>query len=708
MALKGLNLFTNNFQTSRSALTCTYKCGNACFNECGNQTDNVYFGDLMSRRNALKAGSLAVVSVGGAAALTAVSAPAAAAQTSSRGLQSSNGNSSSSFGTGSSDVKFASLPGMQFESVAPNSEDAVVIPAGYDQSVLIAWGDPVIEGAPAFDADNQTAEAAAQQFGFNNDFAGLFEHPSDPNRMVYVCSHEYTTEPQMFPDWNEESPSAEHVNIGIAAHGQTILEVEKVPGSGDLKRAFGPLNRRITGETEHTFTGPAAGTELLKTSEDPTGMSVRGTLNNCAGGVTPWGTYLSGEENYNQYFTGGGALTGLNLEYGQRLGVKQSGQSERGWELHHDRFDLAKEPNEFNRFGYIVEIDPFDPDSTPIKHTALGRFKHEAGTVHIAEDGTVVIYSGDDERFEYIYKFVSSRKMIEGDKAHNMGILSEGTLYVASLEGNSPESEFDGSAALPDDGAFDGTGTWHKLLTATADGDDVSHVDGFTAAEVAVYTRLAADKVGATKMDRPEDFETNPVTGLTYLALTNNKYRGVQSESTRWNWEEATEYAPVEANKNGLVMEMDDDHAGESFTWNLLLVCGDPEEAYTYFGGFDKSKVSPISCPDNLAFDSHGNLWISTDGNALGSNDGLYAVGLEGEQRGELKCFLTVPKYAETCGPIVQDERVLVNVQHPGEGGDATFANPTSHWPDGGSSVPRPAVSVVWKTKGGKMIGIDR
>ena len=160
------------------------------------------------------------------------------------------------------------------------------------------------------------------------------------------------------------------------------------------------------------------------------------------------------------------------------------------------------------------------------------------------------------------------------------------------------------------------------------------------------------------------------------------------------------EYAPVKENKNGLVMEIEDDHAGEKFTWNLLLVCGDPKEANTYFGGFDKEKVSPISCPDNLAFDSHGNLWISTDGNALDSNDGLYAVTVDGETRGELKCFLTVPAGAETCGPIVDDDRVMVNVQHPGEADDATFENATSHWPDGGNSTPRPAVVVVWKKDG--------
>lgn len=594
---------------------------------------------------------------------------------------------------------------MQFEAVAPNTEDKVVVPAGYSTGVLIAWGDPVYEDAPEFDPHNQTAAAAERQFGFNNDFAGLMEHPTDSNRMVYVCSHEYTTEPHMFPGYDIDNPTDEQINIGIANHGHTILEVSKVEGTGELKREFGPLNRRITGNTEFVATGVAAGSDLLKTSTDSTGTKIQGTFNNCAGGMTPWGTFLSGEENFDQYWANAASVEDERAaEDLKRFGVPEE-ESERKWERAHDRFDLAKEPNEINRFGWIVEIDPLNPDSTPVKHTSMGRFKHEAGSIHVTEDGTVVCYSGDDARFEYIYKFVSSKKIVEGDLEHNMTILDEGTLYVAVLEGNSPEQEITGTGQLPGDGEFDGTGTWEPLLTVTADGAE-SHVDGFSPEEVAVYTRLAADEVGATKMDRPEDFETNPVNGKVYLALTNNKYRGATGDDAEKALEDVMEYAPVRENKNGLVMELDDDHAGTEFTWNLLLVCGDPEEANTYFGGFDKSKVSPISCPDNLAFDSYGNLWISTDGNALGSNDGLYAVGLEGENRGQVKCFLTVPVAAETCGPIIDDQRVIVNVQHPGEEDEATFENPGSHWPEGGNAVPRPAVAVTWREDGNK-IGVE-
>lgn len=686
MGLKGLNLFTS----SRTKQTCTYKCGNACFGACANESDNEYFGDI-TRRSALKAGAVTVLAVGGASALAACSPSG----------QKDSGSAGSSSSAKAAPAK--SLKGMQFKAVEPNTKTEVVVPEGYEQKVLIAWGDPVIEGAPEFDIDKQTAEAQEKQFGFNCDFAGLLKHPSDDKRMVYVCSHEYTTEPNMFKGYDAKNPTEEQFKIGLAAHGHTILEVSKVEGSGELKREFGKLNRRITATTPFKVTGPAAGSDLLKTAADPEGKTVLGTLNNCSGGLTPWGTMLSGEENFDQYFGNADNLSDEDAKKKlKRFGIKGT-ETERKWERFDDRFDVSKTPNEPNRFGWLVEIDPMDPTSTPVKHTAVGRYKHEAGNIHITKDGTVVCYSGDDERNDYLYKFVSTRKFKEGDKENNLKILDEGTLYVAQFEGNSPKEEIDGSGALPKDGAFDGKGKWIKLLTAKEDGSAESHVEGMKADEVAVWTRIAADKVKATKMDRPEDVEVSPKTGLVYVALTNNKYRGAVEDGK--NYPGVEEVAPVKENKNGLVLEMDDDHAGESFSWNLLLVCGDPKEAYTYFGGFDKTKVSPISCPDNIAFDTHGNLWISTDGNALKSNDGLYACAVEGENRGELKCFLTVPKGAETCGPIVTDERVLVNVQHPGEGDDASADKPAMHWPDGGNSVPRPAVVVVWPKKG--KVGVD-
>ncbi|MET7443067.1 alkaline phosphatase PhoX, partial [Streptomyces sp. NPDC005568] len=274
--------------------------------------------------------------------------------------------------------------------------------------------------------------------------------------------------------------------------------------------------------------------------------------------------------------------------------------------------------------------------------------------------------------------------------------LDEGTLYVARLTGDSPAAEFDGTGKLPSDGEFDGSGTWIPLATATAHGA-VSHVEGMTAEEVFVFTRLAGDKVGATKMDRPEDIQPSPHTGKVYVALTNNSNRG------KTGYAPADEANPRNANKHGHILELTERRGraeSTDFAWSLFLVAGDPADPATYFAGFPKDRVSPISCPDNVAFDPHGNLWISTDGNQLGSHDGLFGVATRGERRGELKQFLTVPTGAETCGPLVQDRRVLVAVQHPGEIDGATVEKPASVWPDGPGTIVRPAVVAVWRADG--------
>jgi secreted PhoX family phosphatase len=503
----------------------------------------------------------------------------------------------------------------------------------------------------------------------------------------------------MFRGYNKDVPTDEQIAITMAAHGLTVVQVEGESGTGKLTTAFGKYNRRITATTEFTLIGPAAGSEFVKTSADQTGTKVLGTFANCSGGVTPWGTVLSGEENFHGYFANGDKVTETAEKRVKRYGFT-AGKTLNQWERADKRFDMAQEPNEANRFGYVVEVDPWDPTSTPIKHSAMGRLKHEGATIYVTKNGDVVSYTGDDEKFDYMYKFVSSRKIQSGtgpaSMRHNLTILDAGTLYVAQLAGNHAD-KIDGNGAVPSDKGFTGTGKWLPLLETGDDGKGKSLVDGMSAAEVAVFTRLAADKVGATKMDRPEDFEANPYTGKVYVALTNNDNRGKDGKQG------ADEANPRNLNKNGQILEIDDDHAGTEFTWSLLLVCGDPAAADTYFAGFDKTKVSPISCPDNLAFDPYGNLWISTDGNALKSNDGLFSVVLEGANRGETKQFLTVPRGAETCGPIVTESRVMVCVQHPGEADDATPENPLSHWPDGGDKQPRPSVAVVWKKNGGRI-----
>ncbi|MET0899378.1 MAG: PhoX family phosphatase [Mycobacterium sp.] len=687
MAIVPLNLFVNhNGKSSRQRVTCLYKCGDQCAHPAPNATDNEYFGDIvqaMSRRRALKAAGVTVLAVGAGSALAACSSDESptAATTSSN-----------------APAEPEPSPGMNFTAVAPNSEDAVVIPDGYQQAVVISWGDPVLPGAPAFDVNAQTAAAQRGQFGFNNDFAGLLPVEGSPNRFLLVVNHEYTTETFMHPGYNADAPTREQFDIGVAAHGLTVVEVERTPQG--LTPVMGRYNRRLTADSPFTLTGPAAGTDFVKTAADPTGRTVLGTVNNCSGGVTPWGTVLSGEENFNSYFgaaEGAPAPNPVDADRLDRYGVKLEA-TERKWETFDPRWDVTKAPNEVNRFGYVVELNPWDPESAPIKHSALGRFKHEAANIYVTDDGTVVAYSGDDERFDYMYKFISSKKMRKGSDpaamAHNLTILDEGTLYVAKLGSDIPAGEIDGSGTLPSTGSFAGTGTWIPLLRSGAGGQAESLVDGISPQEVAVFTRFAADKAGATKMDRPEDFEANPKTGKVYVALTNNNERGVDGEPG------ADAANPRNDNKSGQVLEITDDHAGTSFTWDLLLVCGDPAAADTYFGGFDKAKVSPISCPDNLAFDSHGNLWISTDGNALDSNDGLFAVALDGPNRGETKQFLTVPLGAETCGPIITDDLVTVCVQHQGENDDNSIDDPQSRWPEGGNGTAKPSVVAVWKDGG--------
>ncbi|MEV0771621.1 PhoX family protein [Nocardia salmonicida] len=684
MSPKPLALFVkHDGQSARAALTCEYKCGNACFHEVPNTSNGEYFGDIvagLNRRGLIKGGAAVVLGVGAMSVLAAC------------------GDDSS--GTGSTPAGSPGT-GTGFTAVAPNKEDAVVIPDGYEQSVLIRWGDAVVEGAPAFDFDSQTPEAAAKQFGYNCDFAGLLPIEGQADKYLLVVSHEYSTEPMMFRGYKKDAPTRAQFDIALASHGLSVVEVHGQSGSGKLTPAFGKYNRRITATTEFEVRGPAAGSALLKTKADPAGTKVLGTLNNCSGGVTPWGTVLSGEENFNQYFGNAASVTEpVAAARLKRYGIEGTA-SERKWETFDPRFDVAAEPNEVNRFGYVVEVNPWDASSAPVKHTSLGRFKHEAATIHVTGDGSVVAYSGDDERFDYMYKFVSTKKVQSGVGAssmrHNMTILDEGTLYVAKLTGDHA-AEIDGSGKVPN-GGFTGKGQWIPLLETGADGKGKSLVDGMSAEEVAVFTRQAGDKVGATKMDRPEDFETNPKTGKVYVALTNNTNRAADGKPG------VDEANPRKLNKNGQVLELTDNHTGTDFTWTLLLVCGDPATADTYFSGFDKTKVSPISCPDNLAFDPYGNLWISTDGNALKSNDGLFSVVLDGPDRGETKQFLTVPRGGETCGPVITEKQVLVCVQHPGEGDDATTDKPLSNWPDGGTTQPRPSVAVVWKKNGGR-IGI--
>ncbi|MEW9872695.1 PhoX family phosphatase [Arthrobacter sp. HS15c] len=667
----------------RSAVTCALKCDNACAGDVCNTSSNSYFRDIasatMSRRAALGFGAAGALAVVLGSAVTSAQ-PATAAGLSPAAKE----------GFGTSKLKFTAI-----DSIAADV-DAVTVPEGFTWQPVIRWGDPIFNDAPAFDLANQTAAAQEKQFGYNNDYTDILEVPgSNGRRALLFANHEYTNENIMFP---ATMPAADVRAVGQAAHGLTVVELERKNKNKPWSYVQGAgLNRRYLNSTVYELTGPVAGSPLVKTVADPTGRAIKGTLGNCSGGTTPWGTILSGEENFNGYFVSPG-MSASDKRYGLT-----SNATARKWERDDPRFDTrnAGYENEANRFGWIVEVDPFDPTSTPKKHSALGRFKHEGANVIVADSGHVVAYSGDDERFDYLYKFVSAGKYREGDRAHNMTLLSAGNLYVAKFTGNSPAGEITGTGAVPADGSFDGIGEWLPLVV-----DGASAVPGMTVEEVLVYTRLAADKVGPTKMDRCEDVQPSLHTGKVYVACTNNSDRGKVGK------EGATEINPRNANRDGHIVEITEtgDQTSTTFTWNLLMVCGDPAQGdVTYFSGFPVDQVSPISCPDNLAFDSVGNLWISTDGapSGIGRADGLFKVTLDGAERGKVEQFLAVPRDGETCGPIIHDDErtVFVSVQHPGE--DGSFDAPNSYFPDyvaagttpapGQVRAPRPSVVQVFR-----------
>ncbi len=664
---------------NRSAMTCKYRCNNACDHPEPNQSGNPHIGDILaatiSRRSVLKGGAA------GAAALVATAAGgslAAAATSADR-----------------RDHRAGRISHLDFSPVPPNRRDNVTVPHGYRYDVVVRWGDPVVAGAPAFDAYRQTPESQAAQFGYNCDYVGMVRLGKD--RALLSVNNEYTDEVLMFPEGHYDDDEIKR--IAMQAHGISVLEIKRGASSGSWKRESpkkAKRNRRVTATTPMRLTGPAAGDGRLRTRADQSGRVVHGTFANCAGGTTPWGTTLHGEENFNGYFDKSGELDARYTTSYARYGIAGAG---RGWKDVDDRFDLTAEPHEPFRFGYIVEVDVLDPDSTPRKLTMLGRFKHEGATCSISRDGRAVVYMGDDEKGDYIYKFVSRRRFKKGPSAparqHNLRLLESGTLYVARFTG-------DGT----DDGVYDGTGIWIPLTS-----DRESYVDGMSVADVLIDTRLAADKVAPTRMDRPEDMERNPVTGKVYAALTNNDGRGTKQPTDEANplassmtrSELGQPLVSKSGNRNGYILELtetNNDSEAESFRWDLFLVCGDPAAPETYFAGFPKDQVSPISCPDNVAFDNRGNLWISTDGNQLGSNDGLFAVPVEGHDRGKVQQFLTVSYGAETCGPLVttDDLTVFAAVQHPGEVDGASFDAPASTWPHT-DPFPRPSVICAYRAE---------
>lgn len=574
--------------------------------------------------------------------------------------------------------------GLAFEPIEPGRDDAPRVAEGHAVDVLLRWGDPITADAPAFDPARQTAAAQAVQFGYNCDFVGFLPLPLDapqPDRGLLAVNHEYNNPELMFPGYDPASPTREQVEVQWAAVGLSVVEIRR-GGDGRWRPVLGsPLNRRVTAGTPMQISGPAAGADRLKTSADPEGRRVLGTMSNCSGGKTPWGTVLSGEENFQDQFANLAALPASDPRAAahRRYGLND-GPSLPLWERFDPRFDLAREPNEPFRFGWVVEVDPYDPDWTPRKRTALGRFRHEAATVVATPGGKVAVYTGDDEKFEYVYKFVSAGTYDPGRREAARDLLDEGTLFVARF-------------------ADDGTGRWIPLVFGEG---PLTPANGFhSQADVLIETRRAADLAGGTPMDRPEDIEASPASGKVYIALTNNTDRGKPGRA-------GTSAAnPRAANSHGQVVELVEaggDHTAAAFTWDILLLCGDPADSSTYFAGYPREKVSPVSCPDNLTFDADGTLWIATDGQTktLKLHDGIYAVPLEGPERGRVGCFFSGVPGGEVCGPEFTPDgtTLFAAIQHPGEGG--TYENPLSRWPDA-VTPPRPSVVAIRRTRGGRV-----
>ncbi len=583
--------------------------------------------------------------------------------------------------------------GLGFEEVPAALGDGDRVAPGYSADVLIRWGDPVLPGAPPFDPMRPTAAAQAAQFGYNSDFIAflpLSPGPDGSERGLLSVNHEYVSLELAFPGIADRHGGArlsrDRVETVMAAQGVSIVEVARSGGRWRVV-AGSRFARRITsGGTVCRLSGPAAGHERLRTRADPTGRRVIGTLGNCAGGVTPWGTVLIGEENIHYYFAGdasGSAEAESLARYGFRADMATA------WPRYFPRYDLSREPREANRFGWILEIDPRDPTSTPVKRTALGRMRHEGATVALAADGRVVVYCGDDAAFEYIYRFVSDRPYDPARPAANRDLLDEGTLSVARFHG-------------------DGRLEWLPLVHGRG---PLVPANGFRdQGDVLIEARRAADLLGATPMDRPEDIEADPATGRVYAMLTGN--RGRPPDRT----DPANPRGP---NPYGHVLELvppaapggtgGRDHAAPEFAWDVFLRAGDPREpghGAAYHPGVTADGW--LMGPDNAAFDGRGRLWIATDRGRqqrrTGTSDGLFATETVGPRRALPRRFYSAPRGAEVTGPaFTPDFRTLfLSVQHPGEG--STFDRPSTRWPDFSPELPpRPAVVAITKVDGGEI-----
>lgn len=643
-------------------------------------------------------------------------------------------------------------PGLGFTAVAKGLADRVVVPAGYSAFVLYSLGDPIVDGVAAYTNDGTQGDFD-RRAGDHHDAIAYFPFPRGSGSSaegLLVMNHEALTEVYLHPNGptpdrtgaSGPRPLAE-VLKEQQVHGISVVKVKKAGGKWTVDRTAASVNKRWHANSEMALSGPVAGSTLVVTKLAPTGQATFGTLNNCGHGVTPWGSYLSGEENWNAYFKRGDDAAASDVVRTQAfaryaIAPNSAGFNYRGWDTPIDATDLQKRfdctitggsaaedfRNEPNHFGYVVEIDPYDPTFVPKKRTALGRFSHEGAWFAPAQTGKpVAVYMGDDSRNEYCYKFVSDAAWDEADAGKGAGIggkyLDRGTLYVARF-------------------GEDGSGEWLPLST-----DNPALAGKFSGiAEILVNARTAADHAGATKMDRPEWGGVNPKTGEFYLTLTNNSTRGVGSgpaaaAANPRSYEDAKGATTQRGNVNGHIIRLREDGDAPdavTFRWDIYLfgAQADADPATVNVSGL--TAENDFSSPDGLWFDSRGILWVQTDDGAYtdvtncmmlaavpgGVGDGgsktiggVTAPVGKAASADLVRRFLVGPVDCEITGVDMTPDRktMFVNIQHPGETGSLAVLRST--WPsmtsDDATAVgtegtrPRTSTVVIVKDDGGEI-----
>ena len=651
-------------------------------------------------------------------------------------------------------------PKLSFVPVPKSTADVLTVPDGYTARPLFALGDPIKDAIPAWKGDgSEDGPSYANRAGDHHDgmyFFGLAASGSTPDpkssdRGILCMNHEALTTTYLHADGETREDvggvvtrtEADECIKEMNAHGVSVIEVKKTAGQFAVVK--GSLNRRITTFTEMELTGPVRGDSQVVTKFSTNGTKTRGTVNNCANGYTPWGTYLTCEENWAGYFARAAddntkrteASLAKQVTSLARYGNPAPAAGRHLWETAGTSDDYARWitgitgataaadfRNVINTYGFVVEIDPYDTTKTPKKRTALGRFAHEGcwpGPVKAGKP--IVFYMGDDNRGDYIYKFVSTANWDPADanKTDRMAVgdkyMDSGKLYVAKFN-------------------EDGTGEWVEL-SFDKNGLNAANASYPFAnqADVCLNSRLAGDVVGATKMDRPEWGAVNPINGEVYLTLTNNSNRGVSASQPKnaanprnYDADTGSTTESLNGNVNGHIIrwrEDGDNPAATTFEWDIYLF----GSRSTYPAEVNLSGLNAnndLSSPDGLWFDPRGVLWIQTDDGAytsvtncmmlaaapgsVGDGDEVTVAGqktykAKNPTSDDLRRFLVGPKECEITGIAMTPDgkTMFVNIQHPGENG--SVETPSSHWPDGGTSRPRSATVVVTRNNG-DVIGI--